>query len=77
LKYLPPPPPPPSPPRLGQGGAHPRFNSEAFANLNIALRLVGENLRAVEETWAQLAVLSTNKGYLIFIYAYIYIILYK
>jgi Tfp pilus assembly protein PilF len=35
-----------------------RFNSEAFANLNIALRLCGQQKQAVERTWRQLKELS-------------------
>jgi len=36
------------------------FNSEAFANLNIALRLCGQRERAIRETWEQIGVLHAS-----------------
>ena len=36
------------------------LNEEAFANLNIALRICNQRQRAIEETWIKIASLSTN-----------------
>eukprot|EP00967_Tisochrysis_lutea_P144783 scaffold270876_cov31-Tisochrysis_lutea.AAC.2 len=44
----------------GGRGTQSRFNSEAFANLNIALRLLGKNQEAIDRTWAQLALLARS-----------------